>query len=179
MSVEQFAAMPRDEAVDYELVEGELIEVSSATPNHAWVRDEIRGALREFLRRNPIGVVLAEVECRTTADTVRRPDISYFSRARYATVDGSRIPLPFPPDIAVEILSPSEKAIEVNRKIHEYLAGGSSEVWIIDADNGEIQIRSQNGARHLLAGDRLESPLLPGFSIGVKEALSISDISVR
>jgi Uma2 family endonuclease len=172
ISVEQFAAMPRDEAVLYELVEGELVEVSSATARHAWIRDELRGAIRNFLGRTMSGIVLTEVDCRTVGQTVRRPDISFLSSERWAIVDEDRLPLPFAPDIAGEILSPTERAVDVNRKIAEYLAAGSREVWIIDPANLQVSIHTVTGARLLISGDKIESLLLPGFSVGVAEALA-------
>ena len=172
MSVEQYAATPQDEGVDHELVQGELIELSSATPEHAWVRDELRVAVREFLRRSAIGVAIVEVDCRTEADIVRRPDISYFGKERWSLIDVNRVPIPFAPDIAVEVLSPSEKAIDVNRRISEYLAAGSQEVWIVDTDNSQILIHTASGMRHLGVGERLESAQLPGFSIAVTEVLA-------
>jgi Uma2 family endonuclease len=172
MSVEEFAAMPREEAVRFELVKGELVPLASATSRHAWIRDELMFRLKSYLRAHRIGIALTEVDCRTIDDTVRRPDLSYFSRGRWTLVDPDRIPLPFAPDIAVEVLSSSEKAIEVNRKVAEYLAAGSVEVWIIDPQNIEVLVRSATGVRALRAGESLEPSLLPGFSFGVSEAVA-------
>jgi Uma2 family endonuclease len=172
MSVEEFAAMPREEAVRYELVKGELVPLPSGTLRHAWIRDGLTAQLRSYLDAQRIGIAATEVDCRTIDDTVRRPDLSYFSRERWLLVDPDRIPLPFAPDIAIEILSPSEKAVEVNSKVAEYLAAGSGEVWVIDAENIEVLVRSVSGVRRFGAGERLESPLLPGFSFAVSEALA-------
>jgi Uma2 family endonuclease len=172
MSVEEFAAMPREDAVRYELVKGELVPLASATPLHAWLRDELVFQLKTYLRAQRIGIALSEVDCRTIDDTVRKPDVSYLSRERWLLVDPARIPLPFAPDIAVEVLSPSEKAVEVNRKVAEYLVAGSVEVWVIDPQNIEVLVRSAHGVRVMGAGEGLESALLPGFSFAVSEALA-------
>ncbi len=173
ISVEQFATMPRDEAVHYELVEGELFPVAGGTPIHAWIRDGLCSKLREFLSRGKQGIVLAEVDCRTGDDSVRRPDLSFIMRDRWPLVDPDKIPLPFPPDIAVEVLSASESAIDVSRKAHEYLSAGTQEVWVIDSLNGEIMIRTIAEARFLSAESKVESPMLPGFSIPVSEVLAL------
>jgi Uma2 family endonuclease len=172
ISVEEFSAMPRDEAVRYELVEGELVPLASGTPRHAWIRDGLIVQFRDYLRVQRSGIVLSELDCRTTGENVRRPDVSYVSRERWQLVNPSVIPLPFAPDIAIEILSPSEKAVEVNRKVAEYLAAGSSEVWVIDAENSEVFVRSVEDVRVLRAGEAVESRLLPGFSFGVSEGLA-------
>jgi Uma2 family endonuclease len=172
MTVEQFAQMPRDEAVHFELVEGELIPVASSTPEHAWIRDRLMVKVSLFLDREKLGIVLAEVDCRTIGDSVRRPDISFLTNARWQLVNPKQLPIPFAPDIAVEVVSPSESVIGLNRKVADYLASGSHEVWVLDAENREIFIRTADGARILRATDLLESPLLPGFSIRVADALA-------
>src|SRR5437660_28386 len=116
MTVEQFAQMPREEAVHFELVEGELVPVASATPEHAWVRDGVLVKMRVFLDGKKIGIVLAEVDCRTAEDTVRRPDVSFFTTGRWELVNPRQLPIPFAPDIAIEVVSPSEGVLALNRK---------------------------------------------------------------
>ncbi len=110
-----------------------------------------------------IGRVVAEVDCRLSNETVRRPDLSVFLGDRLLQSDLNAIPLPFAPDIAVEVLSPSEGAIDVNRKVRDYLAAGCQELWILDHVNGELFVHSGAGIRMLLGGDKLQSVLLPGF----------------
>ena len=173
LTVEQFAELPDDERSHYELVEGELIFVASGLPVHAWVRDGLGAHVRWFLRHEKLGVVLWEVDCRTGPSTVRRPDLAFFTSDRWRLVDPYRIPIALAPYIAVEVLSPSESAVDVNRKVLEYLAAGSREVWVLDSGNQEIHVRTAEGIRVLRASDLLESPLLPGFSIPVAEALSV------
>jgi Uma2 family endonuclease len=173
VTVEQFAQMPPDERVRFELVEGELVAVPSGTPIHAWIRDELGGAIRAHLRDNRGGVAIAEVDCRTGTDTVRRPDIAVFSTDRWRLIDPEALPVPFPPDIAIEILSPGETAMNVNRKVVEYLTAGSSEVWVVDSRNHEVYIRTAEGIRVLKVGEVIESPLLPGF------ALLVGDVFAR
>ena len=169
ITAEQFAHMHTPETEDYELVEGDLIPLSSATPLHAKVRDQLGDLLRSYFRRNPIGEVFAEIDCRLTDYTVRRPDLSIFLGERSKQLDLNRIPVPFAPDIAVEVLSPSEIAIDVNRKVLDYLAAGSREVWVFDNANGEVMVRTGTSVRALHGTDPLESPLLPGFSHAVAD----------
>lgn len=82
-----------------------------------------------------------------------------------------RIPLPFAPGIAVEVLSPSEVAVEVPRKIHSHLAAGCKEVWLLDADLADVEVHTLNANRLWQGGQLLESPLLPGFSAPVQDLL--------
>lgn len=173
MTVEEFARMPTSEAEDYELVEGELVPLPSANPMHADIRDCLVQVLRNYFDRNPTGRVLSEVDCRINEETVRRPDLAIFVAGRLDGVDRKKIPLPFAPDIAVEVLSPSEIAFDVNRKVLQYLAGGSQEVWVLDHENREIFIQTDDGIRLLRGGEAvLETPVLPGFSAPISKLLA-------
>jgi Uma2 family endonuclease len=171
MTVEQFSLMRTSDTEDYELVEGELVPLSSGTPLHAMIRDLAGDLLRSYFRRNRVGAALAEVDCRLDDDTVRRPDISVFLGARAGQFDINRIPVPFAPDIALEVLSASETAIDVNRKVLDYLRAGCREVWLLDHPNGEIFVQTDAAIRLLRGQDPLESPLLPGFSHPVADFL--------
>jgi Uma2 family endonuclease len=123
--------------------------------------------VENYFETNPIGEVLGEVDCRISDDTIRRPDVSIFIGGRIQAIDMEAIPVPFAPDIAVEILSPSESAVNVRRKVREYLRAGSSEVWLVDHSNGEVLVHATAGIRVLQGDDNLESPLLPGFRADV------------
>ncbi len=82
MSVEEFAQMTTSETEDYELVEGELVLLPSASPLHADVRGRLEHLLRSYFESHPIGVVLGEVDCRINEELVRRPDLSILLSGR-------------------------------------------------------------------------------------------------
>ena len=163
MTVEQFGKMRFPETEDYELVEGELVLLSSGTYRHNKTRDLIGHLLWSYFRRNPIGEAVGENDCRVAPDKVRRPDLSVFLNDRLRQIDVDQIPAPFAPDIAIEVLSASEGVIEVRGKVREYLAAGSAEVWLFDHSNREVQVHTLAGIRILQAADVLETALLPGF----------------
>ena len=167
MTVEEFAEMETADTERYELVEGELIPLSSPTPRHNKIRARVERSLENYFERNPIGEVFGETDCRLLARTVRKPDAAVFIGEQLRLVDQYKAPAPFAPGIAVEVLSPSEKAGGLHRKIGEYLAGGSHEVWVLDDANGEIFVHTNHGIRLLKGADTLESPLLPGFAVTV------------
>jgi Uma2 family endonuclease len=171
ITVEQFARMRTSETEDYELVEGELIPLASGTPLHAAVRGRAEALIRAWFQRSPLGEIFAEVDCRLAGSTTRRPDLSIFLGAKAHAFDLNEIPVPFAPDIAVEVLSPSDGAIDVNRKALEYLAAGSQEVWLLDNANGEIFVQTPDGIRLLRGNAALTSPLLPGFAAAVSDLL--------
>jgi Uma2 family endonuclease len=168
-TVQEFEQMQTAETEDYELVDGELVPLPSATPRHGKVRDMVGHLLWVYFKQNPIGEAMGETDCRLAEYTVRRPDLAIFLGERVKQIDMDKIPVPFAPDIAVEVLSPSEKAISVRRKVRDYLQAGSQEVWLLDHANGEILVHTGSGIRVLQEKDALESPVLPGFSAAVAD----------
>ena len=169
MTIEQFAALETLDTEDYELVEGELIPLSSGTLRHTKIRDFIGYLLKVYFLRNPIGHAFAELDCRLAAGTVRRPDIAVFGNDNLSLIDPDRIPVPFAPDIAIEVLSPNERAMDVRRKTRDYLDAGSKEVWIIDHANAEAAVHTAAGVRYTRGVEILASPVLPGFELEVSK----------
>jgi Uma2 family endonuclease len=169
ITVEQFGAMHFSDTEDYELVEGELIPLSSGTYRHAKIRSLLERLIHRYFEQHPIGDIFGEVDCRVAEGRVRRPDLSIHLNERLRQIDLDKIPAPFPPDIAVEILSPSEGIMETRGKVHEYLSAGSAEVWLLDHANREIQVHTPGQIRVLDANAILETPVLPGFSATVAQ----------
>ena len=172
MTAEEFAQMNTAENENYELVDGELIPLSSANLTHSVVKDRTARLAWGYFDENPIGGAASEIDCRINSNTVRRPDLCIFIGDDWWSLDAKRVPLPFAPTIAVEVLSPSEHALDITRKVRDYLGAGSKEVWLIDQENGEVQVRTKAGIRLLQAGDVLDSPLLPGFAVNVTDLLA-------
>ena len=137
---------------------------------HAAIRGLTEHKIRGYFERSPIGQAYCEIDCRISNDTVRRPDLSIFLGAeRLRQIDEDKIPAPFAPDIAIEVLSPSESAMDARRKVREYLNAGSKEVWLLDRANGEVLVHTSGGIRVLQGADVLASLLLPGFAASVAE----------
>ena len=171
MTVAEFAQLNLEDTEDFELVEGELMPLSSATPLHARICGRLIRELGSYFDRQHLGEALGDVDCQLSSNTVRRPDVAVFLSERLRQIDLKRIPIPFPPDIAVEVLSPSELAVHVNRKALEYLRSGSQEVWLLDPENGEVFVQTDAGMRLLRGSDLIDSPLLPGFTAKVSDLL--------
>jgi Uma2 family endonuclease len=169
MTAEEFTQMDTAETEAYELVAGELIRLPSPIPLHGVVRQNVALLVGTYLKTNRIGNVLGETDCRISRDTIRRPDLLILLNERLQQVDLRKIPIPFAPDIAVEVLSPSEATIDTHRKVGEYLGAGSKEVWILDHDNGQLFVHTATGIRRLAGHDVLETPLLPGFAAPVSD----------
>jgi len=166
-----------DDAHRYELVRGELRQMSPAGAEHGSRAMRFGATLYEFVRRNQLGVVFAAETgfiLETNPDTVRAPDVS-FVRAERLPKEG--LPsgyLPIAPDVAVEVVSPSETAEEIQEKVQDYLHAGTDQVWLIDRRTRTIAVHHRSGQVELLHDtDVLDGgDTIPGFRISVKDAFT-------
>jgi Uma2 family endonuclease len=169
MTAEQFDALPEEEGRKWELLDGELIEVSSATPKHNLILMRLSSLLHTFAFPRKLGVVLPETDLAVGANTRLRPDFGFFSSETWQSVDLDRVPVVQTPDIAVEIISPSETATTINRKLDAYLKWGVQEVWLIEPEIRTLFIHTLAGAQRLSEGAWLTSDLVPGWRVQVAD----------
>ncbi len=74
------------------------------------------------------------------------------------------------PDLAVEIVSPSDSATALARKVRQYLEAGTHTVWVVHRKTREVHVYEQGSTRFLTEEQTLDAPeLLPGFSTKVNE----------
>jgi Uma2 family endonuclease len=125
-----------------------------------------------YFDQNPMGSALVENDCSISRVTVRRPDVSVFLGDRWKAINLDIVPVPYAPDIAVEVISHSENVRALARKIRDYFSARTQEVWLLDAENGEVTIRTNTAARILQSTEVVETPLLPGFSVTVEPFLA-------
>jgi Uma2 family endonuclease len=118
--------------------------------------------IQQYLDTNPIGEVAgADGPCETVPNHARKPDVSFTSFARLRGQSKStRKALPFSPDLAVEVLSPSNTTAEMDKKLKEYFATGAKLVWHI-----EPELRT---ARVFTAVDKWSDISSDGFLRGVE-----------
>jgi len=150
----------------YELSEGRLIIVGNASPLHELVKSELGILLSAFIYQNRIARVFIESQFVLAEDTARIPDIAVVRNEKLANTRDPKVHA-FAPDIAIEILSPSETPSAAEKKVDEYLAAGATEVWQIFAELRKLHIRTTAGTRELKGDDLLDTPVLPGFQIPV------------
>lgn len=166
LTFEEYQQLPEAEGPRYELDEGTLVMTPSPTFRHNRVRDRIARRLEDFVTVNHCGEVTVETEFRLSRDTARTPDVAFVTSARLKEIDIDRSPLDGPPDIAVEVVSPSNRAEDMVKKIHQYLDAGCSSVWVIYPGLHRAVIHSHSGTQDLGEQDTLKDErLLPGFSL--------------
>ena len=156
-----------------ELVRGELIMMSPAGSEHGWIIMNIAAPMATFVRQHSLGRVFgAETGFRIghDPDTVRAPDVAFVVAQR---IGGKLSPgfFPGPPDLAVEVLSPDDRAGEVLAKVQDWLDAGCRGVWVVDPRTRTVTVyRSPSGIVLLGTSETVDGgDLLPGFSLAVSE----------
>jgi Uma2 family endonuclease len=170
MTAEDLLALPDDD-MQYELVEGELIEMSPSSRPHS--RDGLRIAsqLLSFVEAHDLGEAYgadAGFILRRNPDTVRSPDAAFVRKERLVELDDEGF-LPLAPDLAVEVDSPSNTVNEMSRRIQEYLDAGTAIVWAVEPLRRQVTVRTQDPiARIYRDGDILDGgDVLLGFTLAV------------
>jgi len=150
ITAEQFAADERWEKFT-ELIDGEVVTVSPARYEHNRIALRFIFLFAEFCRTSGgefryggdnDGFLISR-----NPDTILCPDASLF-RSREGVLETTW--LEFAPDLAVEIISPSESALCVLLKRKKYLNAGSEQVWIVDVKNEQLEVYFRDG-RKLIA----------------------------
>jgi Uma2 family endonuclease len=165
---EDLLARSADEGGRYEIIEGELRELAPTGGEHGGVEVEVAFLIRRYLTDHPIGRVFGgEVLCRLRREpeTARAADVGFI---RAEQLPDGRLPVgptEGAPDLAVEVISPGDRAGEVQEKIAQWLAGGASVVWAVYPASRGVVVWRGTGATPLLRGEAEvdAEPVLPGF----------------
>ena len=135
---------------------------------HGVIGFRLAAAISVHVDQHRLGIVLAAdtgFKLAHDPDTVRAPDVAFVSRAR---IPASGIPTFYwsgPPDLAVEVRSPTDVRSEIGEKIAEYLQFGVRQVWFVDPTARSVTIHRPNVAPESLGeSETLEGgEVLPGF----------------
>jgi Uma2 family endonuclease len=162
-----------------ELVDGRIIEMGPPGAEHGKVVGRISLRLAEHANRaggaevlvGDVGFVLS---LPADPERVRAPDVAYVSRAR---LPGGEVPAGYltgAPDLAVEVLSPSDDPIDVQQKVQDFLGGGALLVWIVAPRARTVTVyRPDGSARFLRDKEVLEGEqVLPGLAVPLTELFS-------
>jgi Uma2 family endonuclease len=171
LTAQEFDNYPFEEDKRYELDEGELIEMTRPTYKHNRVLKNLIFALETFCRRTHVGEVLVSENLYALSPNTRRaPDVAVILGDRYEELKDAKV-IPIIPEIAAEVLSPSETPRMIHRKLKQYFTAGVKEVWLIDPDVKEIEIWKGPSLPDpaLASGDVLASAWLPGFALPLDE----------
>ena len=173
MTAEDLLALP-DDGCRHELVEGELRTMTPSGSEHSVITATLAHLVGGFASAHHLGVVFgAEGGFRigSDPDTVRAPDLAFVQRER---IPESGIPTGFwpgAPDLAVEVVSPSDTYEEVEEKVAQWLRAGTLLVWVVNPKLRTVAVRSSAKKVRILseADELLGGVVLPGFTCRVSE----------
>ncbi|HVJ85066.1 MAG TPA: Uma2 family endonuclease [Caulifigura sp.] len=155
----------------FELIQGVIVEkeLSAFT---TWLAHELGVLLTNWVKANQLGWVIEEMIFVLDDDRLNqpRPDVAFVSANRWPL---DRLPPYYgywrlAPNLAVEVVSPTDRFEDVVEKAEMYLSSGVEEVWLVVPRTRTIMVyRAGNQMTAVRAGETLETPLLPGWSLDV------------
>ena len=162
------------EGVRGELIRGELSETMPTGREHGEIVVNLSAELRNFVKPRKLGVLTASdsgVLLERDPDTVREPDVAFFSAERGAS--GGRVTgyAEAVPDLVAEIASPSDSLTAVNDKALMWLRYGARLVWVVRPDARAVDVHREGSPVVALGeSDALDGmDVLPGFSCAVRD----------
>lgn len=151
-----------------QLINGELIMSPSPTPYHQIVLGNLYDVFKKEVRQTNGLVLFAPVDLYVDKRNVLQSDLLFLSDRKHLTKRG----IEGPPDLIVEIISPSNSYTDRYEKKESYLKFGVREFWIVDPANKTLEIyytTNWDKPQLYLAGDGLVvSNVLPGLSFDLK-----------
>jgi Uma2 family endonuclease len=159
-----------------ELVRGELVMNSPAGAQHGRVVARITIRLGAFVEERGLGELYGAETGFLIArdpDTVRAPDVAFVCTER-ARLEPRKGYFEVAPDLAVEVLSPDDRAGEVLAKVYAWLDAGCRAVWVVDPESRTVTAyRSRTQITALGPSDQLTGEdVVPGFSIPVADVFA-------
>lgn len=167
---------PQNNDKRLELIYGEVREMSLAGGQHGIIAMRLGAALLDFVEANNLGyVTAAETGYVLThdPDTVRGPDVGFVKRGN--APDGlPKTYVSIPPDLAIEVVSPNDRARIVLEKVELFLDAGTALVWVVYPDDKVVDVwrRMEDGSLNKrkidINGELDGEEVLPDFKLPLR-----------
>ena len=163
-----------DDGYRYELVKGIIRRMPPAGFEHGILSSKIGSNLDKHIKKYRLGYVCSAgtgFKISQNPDTVRAPDAAFVCQA---AIDKQGIPKGYwegAPDLAVEIISPSDTYTEVDEKVDEWLIAGCAMVWVVNPRRETVEVyRSPEDITVLRGDDILDGgDVIEGFQCPVRD----------
>ena len=174
LTLDDYFDLPERPGVDYEMVDGKVVEMARPSFAHNRTMGRCMHVLIGLCEsRFPNFEVSGDTEFVLNAGTVQAPDVVLLDRQVLEAAERYRGALQCAPDLAIEIISPHEAAVDVDDKVGNYLEAGTKTVWVIWPRRRHALAYHRDGSvQHVMAGQFLEAPeVLPGARVALDEIL--------
>lgn len=168
------AQLPENAEKRLELIDGVIVEMASSSQMNTVIAMRIGYFLNAFVIPGDLGYVSGADGGYTITETnAYQPDVGFISKARHAALQG--VAFPIAPDLAVEVISPSESANDVLKKVRRYLQAGTKIVLTVYSQDKSVYVwkAAADGsvnAQHLDENDTFDGgDVLPGFILKVSD----------
>jgi Uma2 family endonuclease len=160
-----------EDGLRYELYDGEVFVVPAPLPRHQVVQHLIADMLRDFAANHGGFAVASPIDIVFSDYDVLQPDVVFFSATRAHLVNLDRV-IRTPPDLCVEVISPSTQDRDRGRKMQMFARFGVPEYWIVDPRARRIEVYGLEQGSYALLADVsgegvIESPTIAGLAFSV------------
>lgn len=163
-----------DDGKRRELVDGRLVEWDMPNHLHGALVSLLTILLGTFVRSKRLGRLVGNdslVRVQGSIRDARGPDIAFYRRGNYPT-DVRAAATVTAPDFVIEILSPSDRATEVDAKVSDWLRAGVRLLWYINPDTGVTTVYHEGSIRRIPAEETLDGmDVVPGWGIRLRDLL--------
>jgi Uma2 family endonuclease len=165
LTAEEYLALPPEP--NTQLLDGEIV-VNDPGVRHQRILLELVRLMADWLLAHP-GVGEAGIGCNILIDerNVFVPDVWFVAEARRPPRDARLFE--GPPDLVVEVRSPSTWRFDVGKKREAYRRAGAAEVWLVDTESGTVLVFRGDDALEVGRGEKLTTPLVPGLAIDLAD----------
>ena len=175
VNVDILLEMP-DDGYTYEVVKGVLVRIAGSGNRATIIATVLLAALVTYVRPRRLGVITGAdgVYKFPGAETGLIPDVGFYTAAHLPEIVDQDKPIPFAPDLAVEVASPDQSPGTMAAKARTYLRAGTLLVWVVWPQSGHVDVWRQHvptGPSHVLAmGGSLDGEeIVPGFAYPVAD----------
>jgi Uma2 family endonuclease len=165
MTANQFLQLGEDPpGVRLELVDGEVKVSPSPEPKHSFLDRKLSIIVGVYIDEHDLGALFGDVDTIFGEHDVRRPDLIYFTKARLHLI-GEKA-MEGPPDLCVEIVSPSSVVVDRKQKFKQYEKGKVMHYWIVDPEARTIEGYKLVAGKYRLTGQGKNDDIvrLPPFA---------------
>jgi Uma2 family endonuclease len=165
---ESFIQLPENSDRLFEFIGGEIVEVPS-NPYSSQLASRISGFLFVYLMQNNIAHLTGEAGGYWVSGERYAPDVAVLLRSRQTELvkEGYN---PNPPDLAVEVVSPTDDERRLRIKVTNYLAAGTT-LWVVYPETKEVEVYASGQPYQVVGvdGTLAAEHILPGFALAVKD----------